>query len=192
MPEKLVIIGAGGVGREIAAVLKKHPLPGYDLAGFIDDGLSEGTIIKGYPVLGGIQWVLDNATDLAVILAFGNPQLRKKIVQKLQVVSLVYPTLIHPNVSIHDEESVVIGQGCYIADGCILTTDIIVGDYCFLNTSCTLQHDSKVGTYSVLMPGVRITGGATIGSSVYIAPNCFIATNAVINNDAILNESILT
>ena len=191
MPKKLVIIGGGGVGREIATVLKKHPLSGYDFTGFIDDGISAGTIIKGYPVLGGIQWVLDNATDLAVILAFGKPQLRKKIIEKLHIVSLEYPTLIHPNVSIHDEVSVVIGKGSYIADGCIITTDVIIGNYCFLNTSCTLQHDSIIGDYSVLMPGVRITGGATIGPSTYIAPNCFIATNIVINEASIVDKSIL-
>lgn len=191
MLKQLVIIGAGGVGREIAAVLKKHPLKGYKLVGFIDDAQPVGTLVNGLSILGSTQWVMDNAVDLGVILAFGNPQVRKKVIEKFQTVTLEYPSLIHPNVSVHDEETVVIGNGCYIADGCILTTNIVVEDFCFLNSCCTLQHDSYISYNCVFMPGVRITGGARIGNNTYIAPNCVIATNTQIESDSFITTSII-
>ena len=191
MPKNLVIIGAGGVGREIAAVLKKHPLKGYRLTGFIDDGIAAETIVNGLKVLGGISWIKDNSSNLGVILALGNPQARKKIADALQSLPISYPTLIHPNVSVNEEDTVKIGKGCYIADGCILTTDITIADFCFLNTGCTLQHDTLIGSYSVLMPGVRITGGAQIGSSVFINPNCVIITKCIVDDNSIIRKSIL-
>src|SRR5687768_668046 len=125
MPDKLIIIGAGGVGREVAAVLKRHPLRQHELIGFIDDNIKPGTIINGIEVLGGMLWIKDNYNGLGVIIAIGNPQVRKAIVGSLKEFKISYPTLIHPNVNIHETETVTIGQGCYIADGCILTTDIV-------------------------------------------------------------------
>ena len=190
MDRQLVIIGAGGVGREIAAVLKKYPLQDYALVGFIDDGIEPGTVVNNIEVLGGISWIANNHKDLGVVLAFGNSQTRKKIVKALHGFQLHYPTIIHPNVNIHEVDTFKIGKGCYIADGCILTTNIVIGDFCFLNISCTLLHDTSIGDYSVLMPGVRITGGASIGAGVYIAPNCAIATNCVIEDNIIITTSI--
>lgn len=190
MFKQLVIVGGGGVGREIAAVLKKYPLKGYKLIGFIDDGQPVNTLINGLSVLGGVQWVIDNAADLAVIIAIGNPQVRKKIIEKLSIASLEYPSVIHPNVSIHDNESVIIGNGCYIGDGCILTTNIEVEDFCFLNTGCTLQHDTYISANCVLMPGVRITGGARIGCNTFIASGCVITTNVQIEKDSIIVTSV--
>lgn len=191
MPRPLILLGAGGVGREIAAVLKKHPLKDYSLTGFVDDGIKAGTIINGLTVLGGMSWINDNCNDLGVILALGNPQLRKKFADALEHLPLHYPTVIHPNVSIHEEHTVRIGKGCYIADGCVLTTDITIGDFCFINTACSLQHDTVIESYSVLMPGARITGGAIIGSGVYIAPNCAIAVKCVVEDNSWVTESIL-
>jgi len=191
MSKKLVIIGAGGVGREIAAALKCYPIEGYQLIGFIDDGQQAGSIINGLQILGNMQWIIDNDNDLGVIIAIGNPQIREKIVRTLKSTRVTYPVLIGSNVNIHDPERVKIGLGCYIADGCILTTDIVIGDFCFLNTACTLQHDTVVGNYCVLMPGVRITGGATIGNATYISPNCIISSNVVLEDNRIIKESIV-
>jgi len=192
MPKQLVIVGAGGVGREIAAVIKKHPLTGYEFVGFIDDGVPAGTLINGYKVLGGTQWIFDNAHNaLGVILAFGNPQVRKKVAEKLSAIAVDFPSIIHPGASIHDEDTVVIGKGCYIADACVLTTDITIADFCFINTACTLQHDTTIENYSVLMPGVRITGGAAIGEATYIAPNCVIAITTVIDKNSVIRESVI-
>ncbi|MHA3787224.1 PglD-related sugar-binding protein [Flavobacterium hauense] len=192
MYKQLVIIGAGGVGREILAVLKKYPLQDYALIGFVDDGVEPGTIINGLKVLGGLSWIKENSTDLGAVIAIGNPSVRKKITEALSDVSLSFPQVIHPNVSIHDEQTVKIGKGSYIADGCILTTDIHIANFCFLNTACSLQHDTVIGDYSVLMPGVRITGGASIGSGVYITANCAITTKCLIEDDSVITTSIIS
>lgn len=190
MSKKLIIIGAGGVGREIAAVLKKFPLSGFSLAGFVDDGLIEGTPVGGLTVLGGLQWLKDNADNTGVILAIGNPQVRKKIIGTLGNSNLEFPSVIHPGASIHDDASVFIGKGCYIADRCVLTVDITVSDFCFLNTGCILQHDAYIGAYSVLMSNASITGGAVLGEQVYIAANCAITTKCTIPDNTVIKQSV--
>jgi len=122
-------------------------------------------------------------------LAIGNPQLRKKIIERLGN-HFSYPTIIHPNVSIHNKDTVSIGQGCYIGDGCIFTTDVIIEDFCFINTGCSLQHDTVIHTNSVLMPGVRITAGATIGRNCFVATNCVITKTIEIEDNTAITESI--
>lgn len=190
MPSPIFIVGAGGVGREIAATLRKSEFDDFIVKGFIDNNLEPGSIINSLKVSGNIEWLIKEEGNCGVIIAIGNPQVRKEIIEKLKKHNFSYPTIIHPNVSIHDTDTVKIGSGCYIADGCILTTDIIIEDFCFINTSCSLQHDTFVGSNTVIMPGVRITGGAKIGSNTYIYANCVITTPAKIDDDSIIKNSI--
>ncbi len=191
MSEQLLIIGAGGLGREFAVTLKNSFFSNFNLKGFVDDDIAVGTLVNSVPVLGNLSWLLNQNEKYGLLLAIGNPQIRHKILKKLQNFSFYYPTIIHPNVSIHDTETVSIGKGCFIADGCILTTAITIEDFCFLNTSCSLQHDAYIETNSVLMPGVRITGGARIGSGTYIGPNCVVASACEIPSFSIIKDSIL-
>lgn len=191
MLKKLVIIGAGGVGREIAATLKNAAFSNFKLIGYIDDGKAPGTIINTVPVLGGIDWLLTNNEGYSAVIAIGNPQVRKKIIERLEPAALEYPTLVHPGARLHDNNTIMIGKGCYIADGCIFTTDIIVEDFCFINTACSLQHDSHIGKNSVLMPGVRITGGAFIGANSYIGANYLISTAVRLDENSVVEMSKL-
>lgn len=191
MGSSLLIIGAGGLGREFAAALKNSFFSNFSLKGFVDDDLPVGTLVNSIPVLGNLSWLLNQNEKYGLLLAIGNPQIRNKILKKLQQGTFDYPTLIHPNVSIHDPETVKIGQGCYIADGCILTTGITIEDFCFINTACSLQHDAYIEANSVLMPGVRITAGARIGTGTYISANCVISTALMIPSFSIIKESIL-
>jgi sugar O-acyltransferase (sialic acid O-acetyltransferase NeuD family) len=190
MPSPLLIIGAGGVGREIAATLRNSAFSAYRIKGFVDDGLAAGTLVHSLPVVGNLEWLLQQSEPYAVVIAIGNPKIRATILEQLKDCSFEFPAIIHPNVRIHDTDRVHIGPGCYLADGCILTTDITLEAFCFLNTACTLQHDTYVERNSVLMPGVRITGGARIGTGTYIAANCVITTSATVAPHSVITRSI--
>ena len=58
--KSVVLIGAGGSGREVLEILKdlnKKRKP-WDILGFIDENEKlHGKTINGYPVLGGIDWL---------------------------------------------------------------------------------------------------------------------------------------
>ena len=190
MPDKIVIIGAGGVGREVAATLSHTAFSHFEIAGFIDDATPADTLINTIPVLGSLNRLIEREMAFNVVIAIGNPKIREQIATRLSAFNFTFPSIIHPNVSIHNNTTVAIGQGCYFADGCVLTTDIAVEDFCFINTSCSLQHDTVVGAYSVLMPGVRVTGGAKIGAGSYIAANCAITTACTIEKNSVIKNSI--
>lgn len=181
MPNTIVIIGSGGVGREIAATLKHlHFVNQYVLEGFIDDGSSAGTIINNLPVLGNIDWLIAQNQFKNVIIAIGNPSVREKIYNRLKDFNFQFPTIIHPSAQIHDHEFCKIGEGSYIAAQVVMTTNVTIEDFCFINTACTLQHDTHIEKNCTLMPGVRITGGATIGHGSYLSANLALTTSVIV------------
>ncbi len=188
MVQEIIIVGSGGLGREILANFKNSKLSDqFKVIGFVDDGEQKGTIINKIEVLGDVDYLL-NCNNISIVLAIGNPIIRKKIAEKIgRNSSINFPNIIHPNVSIQDSEYFKIGKGCFISEGCIITTNVTLENFCFINIGCSLHHDTCIESYSVLMPGVRITGGATIGEASYISPNIALSKNIKIPKESILN-----
>lgn len=175
MRQQIFIIGAGGVGREILAVLQHSSLKEeFEVSGFIDDAVESGTLINGIKVLGGIKYLLSKE-NTNVVIAIGNPKIRKAIIDKLSVKKINFPTIIHPKVSLHDSSRISIGKGTYITEGCIITTDVSIGDFCLLNVGVTINHDAIIGNNCVIMPGVRITCGINLGANSFVSANCVLS-----------------
>src|SRR5699024_7280237 len=119
----IVIIGAGGFGREVAWLIEdiNKVNKQWNLLGFIDDNDEvQGRILNGYEVLGKLNWLKDK--EVSVVNAIANPIIRKRIIDQLKNSSITYPTLIHPNVIY--SETVEFGEGNIICAGNILTVNI--------------------------------------------------------------------
>lgn len=194
MSQNFYIIGAGGLGREMAATLScLKEDSNYRLIGFIDDNHPAGTAINGIRVLGGNDY-LKTIKSGNILIGVGNPIVRENIFVQLSTNdTLLFPTVSHPHARIHAKEFVAIEQGCYIADGCILTTNISIGKFTYLLPGVSLSHDTNIGNFCTLMPGVRISSGATIGNSVTIGTGSIIAKPVFICDGAIIPPgSIIT
>ena len=75
--KNIVIIGAGGVGREVSLIIEKiNELKAtWNLIGFIDDNINSwGNVINGYPVIGGIDSLEKLSLDTYVVIAIANYQ----------------------------------------------------------------------------------------------------------------------
>jgi sugar O-acyltransferase (sialic acid O-acetyltransferase NeuD family) len=164
MKRKVVIYGAGGLGREVLSMLTGHG--GLEAIGFLDDEKAPGTMVGGLPVMGNSS--SDRLSSNSVVVAIGNPLIKHAVVQKLRARNAQFVSVIHPSVIIQSQDSVKIGDGVIIGAGTILTTDIVIGDHVLINLSCTIGHDVTIGEYSSLMPGVNIAGEVSIGTRVLI------------------------
>lgn len=175
MKQSVFIIGAGGVGREVLAVLEHTSLcDEFYVSGFIDDGIEAGALINGITVAGGIDYLLQKK-DANVVMAIGNPKVRRQILERLSEGNFNFPSIIHPKVSFHDKSRTKIGKGVFINEGCILTANISIGDFCFLNIGVTINHDAIIQENCVVMPGVRITCGVNLGADSYVSANCVLS-----------------
>lgn len=178
MKKPIAIYGAGSLGREVMVLIRQinEKEQNWDLIGFYDDNLSSGDTLHGLPVLGDIDELNKRTAPLHLVVALGNPVIRKRIVNKIQNSNILYPTLIHPSVQLANYQNISIGEGTIIAAGNILTVDIVIGRHVLLNIACTCGHDVVIGDYASIMPNCIIFGPTTIGE------DCFIATGAAILN----------
>ncbi|SUB88424.1 Serine acetyltransferase [Porphyromonas macacae] len=170
MMEKIAIIGAGGLGREILSLINQinEKKGQYTFIGFFDDGIQKGTFIHGYPILGGIQELNKWEEDLSIAFGIGNAQLKENIYKKVTNTKIKYPTLIHPSVIIQDPNSVKILKGTIICAGTIITCDVVLENFVLINLGCTIGHDAKIKSFCSFMPSVNISGETRIGECVYI------------------------
>ena len=168
--QKIAIIGTGGFSREVLDVIlaMNDSGCGYDFVGFIGEKHRDGGI-NGYPVIGTDEEINSNIdTKLAVVIGVGSPILKKRIREKYNNPNIYFPTIIHPSVIIGNKNQSIIGQGCVICAGTIMTTNFCIGDFVTLNLMCTVGHDTVIGDYSSFMPSVNISGEVSIGEMVYV------------------------
>lgn len=112
----IVIIGAGGFGREVAWLIEdiNRYNKEWNIKGFVDDNPElEGRLINGYEVIGNIEWL--KSQELYVVSAIGDPITKKKILHRLKNSKNNYPILIHPSAIYSD--SVKFGEGSIICAG---------------------------------------------------------------------------
>lgn len=185
--EKIVIVGAGGFGREVKMLidqinLKEHK---YEFLGFYDDGFEKGTTINNNQVLGSIEDLANTSQELNVVVAIGSPEIKRKIVEKLTSATIKFPTLIHPSVLIGDE-FVSIGNGCIICAGTIITCNIEIKDFVILNLMCTVGHDTVINSFASFMPSVNISGEVVIHEGVYVGTGAKIINQLEIGKQTIV------
>ena len=165
--KKIAIYGAGGLGREVAGGIERINQAGTDsweFVGFYDDRLEKGSQVSHYgTVLGGMDDLNRVNEPLALAIAVGTPETRKKILERISNPNISFPNLIAPSFRVLDSKTFKIGKGNIIQDSCSVTCDVTVGDYNVLNGSNVLGHDVRVGSFNVLMPGVRLSGEVSVG-----------------------------
>lgn len=182
--KNLIIVGASGFGREalqwakdINAVSLK-----WNIAGFLDDNLNALDDYEcDYKVIDTIQNYIPKANDVFVI-ALADPNIKEKVVNKLENKGAIFVSLIHPEAHIGDFNS--IGKGVVIYPGARVTVNAIVGDYAVLLDLTTIGHDAKVGKFSTICGGCGINGHVEVGEKVFIGSHVTTAPSVKIGNGA--------
>jgi len=168
MNSPLLIIGAGGHGAEIAAYAFDM---GLQLVGAIDDGKAKGAW-ESSQIIGGLNELPAFCRDheeVHFITAFGNNDLRKKLVDKIADFGLgnLKPfTLKHT--SAWTGTYVQAGEGTLLAPQVIVTTRAHIGSHCILNVKASVSHDCLIGDFVNLNPGATLCGNVTVGEGSFI------------------------
>lgn len=168
--KQIVIIGAGGFGREVLDVIDaiNEDKPQYEALGFVVDSQygSAGTIINGKPILGDFDWLQKYAEKVQVVCGVGPPHQRYHLVQRAKSIGCAFISLIHPTAIV--TRWVQIGQGVLITAGCILTNQICIGDHAQINLACTIGHDVILKDFVTLAPGVHVSGNVSLDEGAYV------------------------
>ncbi len=194
--KNIIIIGAGGVGREVSLIIEKiNKLKAtWNLIGFIDDNINSwNRIINGYQIIGGMDLLETLPLDTYVVIAIANYNVKKKIVNKINN-KFKFATIIDPKVYIHDYMT--IGEGTIIYEGAIITANIQVGNHVIISPKCGIGHDSIIKDYVSLLWNVNVSGndvieeGVMMGSGSTIIQGKKIGKGSIIGAGAVVIDDI--
>ena len=185
---RIVIVGFGGLAREIAWLIRDLELANVDqrleCIGHVISELRNTPTTDG--LLGDLAWLRKNRADWdSLAIGIGNPKDRAKVFEELSTAfpDASWPVLIHPSVLI-DRRSARIGPASILCANVVGTVNIKIGNACLINLSCTLGHESEIGFGTVINPSVNISGGVQIGNRVLVGTGAQILQNLVVEEDA--------
>ncbi len=195
--KRLVIYGAGGHGRSLAALIQT--LGAYEIIGFIDDGYPPGEQVFGLPLLGKnqhLQELVDNGVQLAAngVGGIGDLKSRLKVYRLLNQAGLFCPTLVHPTACV--ETSALMGDGIQVYPQAYIGTEVQIGFGCIVNTGAIVSHNCRLAAYVNLSPGATLAGdvqvgeGALIGMRATINLGIYVGERARIGNGATVKADV--
>ncbi len=181
----LIIIGAGGVGRETALIVEEinEVSDEWNLLGFIDENASlHHKMINDYPVLGNLEFLKEYEREVFVVCAISNYEVkRKKVALLTQNKNIKFATLIHPSVKLN--RFIQIGEGCIIYPDVLMTTNIEIGNHVIISSKTGIGHDSIMEDYCSLLWGVNISGNVRVGEGVLLGSGAIVIQNIEIGKD---------
>lgn len=193
---RLVIIGAGGHGREVLDVVEainavEHT---FDFVGFLADGpgAHEPLTRRGIEILGPSS--LLDSLDAEYVVAIGNPVARASIDQRWMVKGMQSPVLVHPLASIGSD--VRLGPGSVAMAGARFTTNVVAGRHLHVNVNATVSHDCRIGDYVTMSPGCHLSGdvhledGVYLGTGAVVIPGIRIARDTIVGAGAVVTRDL--
>ncbi|MGY1752150.1 acetyltransferase [Blastococcus sp. SYSU D01042] len=170
----LVIIGAGGFGREVHDVVEAindsvtaADRTEYAFLGFLDDGEPEPDLLRqrGAPHLGPTEALVGMRSDVQYVIGIGNGGTRRRIDAWASGRGRSAATLIHPR-AVVGKRAVSFGAGTVVCANAVVTTNVRVGRHVHLNLGVTVGHDAQLGDYVTLNPNSSISGEVLLEDEV--------------------------
>lgn len=194
--KRLVIIGAGGFGREVLSWARQSAAHGteWTVRGFIDDNpVAPGIAELDVPRLGGIADYRPQPDDVFTC-AIGRVDVKQRCIETVRAAGGVFVPVIHRSVVIG--ERVVIGEGAILCPGVIVCPDARIGNFVSVNLHSTVAHDCRIGDWTQIHCHVDVTGNVMIGASVTIGshasllPGVTVGDRTIIGAGTVVNRDV--
>ncbi len=164
----LLIWGASGHALVVADAVRCGGR--LNIAGFIDDvnpGRA-GESFGGSRIIGGRD-VIKDLQSSGVVWAFaavGDNAARVELGQVLRDAGFRLPVIVHPRAIVAD--AIVLGDGTYVAAGCVICPEAHIGRSVIVNTAATVDHHCLIGEGAHVAPGAHLAGWVSVGEQALI------------------------
>ena len=189
MLRPLLIVGAGGFGRETAEAVRavNQVQPTWNLLGFLDDSPALlGGVVDGVPVVGPTSALCDHP-DAQVVVTIGNSEnftIRRSVVDRLELPPHRFATIVHPAAVI--PPSARVGEGTIILAGTVATSAVVIGAHVRVMPAVVFTHDDRVDDYVTLSTGVHLAGAVRICEGAYIGAGALIRDRRTVGEWALI------
>jgi len=197
-PQDVVIVGAGGFGREVLQTVRAINANdgSINFCGFVDNVEPDKKLLLGIDAkcLGNDDDFLLSPSAQNFVLAIGNGASRERIAPKYLASALNAPQILHPTALVGDD--VQLGEGTVVSAFACLTTHIQVGDFVHIDRSANIGHDSLIGDFVTIHPGAIVSGsvdlarGVTVGAGSCIMPGVHVGQEVIIGAGAVVTKNI--
>lgn len=196
MNENVVIVGAGGFGREVLQWLRDAAAAGSEqrVRGFLDDTNPDlSAFAVDVPVLGPVD-AGELQGDDRCILAIGDPAARRAIADRLEAAGVRFTSVVHPSAVV--APSVRLGAGVVVCPFGFVGPDATVEDHALLNVRVSVGHDARIGRAAVLSPhvfvggGAEVAAGALLGAGALVMPRQQVGEGARVAPGAAVHSSV--
>lgn len=175
MSTPLVVVGAGGFGREsldvVEAVNADASSPVWDLLGVLDDAATptarERLDARSVPYLGSIADHLRTGDRAAsYVVGIGSPAARRRVAALLDRAGLTPATLVHPSVTVGAVST--FGPGTVLCAGATISTNVHLGRHVHVNPNATIGHDTLVEDCVSVNPAACVSGDCVLEEDVLV------------------------
>lgn len=193
-PTPLVIVGAGGHGREVLDTARNERSGSYDVLGLIADEEPDLDVLRRARArwLGPVEALRSLSADFVV--AVGDGQVRAALAATVEGLGLRAARLWHATA--HRSQDVEWGEGTVVLANATVTSCVDLGRHVHVNLGATVAHDCVVGDFVTVNPGAHLNGNvtvgafATIGSGAVLRQGVTIGEGAVVGAGAVVTKDV--
>ncbi len=171
---KLIIVGAGGFGRELYSFLWDcFSKDEYEVKGFLGkDPLQLEGLGIDFDVLGDPETYQPLEED-RFLLAIGNMPARRRVVEAIAAKGGRFLTMVHP--SAYVSPGAKIGEGSIVYPFACVSNMADLNDYVHLSIYASMGHDSRAGRFCLLAPYATLNGFSYLEDEVYVSTHSTVA-----------------
>lgn len=181
--KKLIIIGAGGMGRTIYSNALESVGYGekFVIKGFIDDNLNALDQFENYPPIIGTISDYQPMQDDVFVSSIGGES-RKPCMEEIIRRGGEFIELIHNTARLYTNAK--IGKGNFIGAYSVIGNDATVGDYNMIQSYTVIGHDAVIGNWNRIDTHVTCVGGIVVEDEVNIHTGAIISHNVRVETGA--------
>lgn len=182
MKQKLIIIGAGSVGKYIAYNHDDFQQD-FKIVGFLDDDSKKhNTTIAGFPVLGDVSKIEEfSGQDYALVWGIAFPNIKMNLFNQYKHLHFDYPNFVAKSAWLSN--GVALGKGCIIYPGCSINYETVIQDFVVMNMNCAIGHNCSIDSFTSLSPGVNLGGNTKVGRETELGIGCASLQGTSIGNN---------
>lgn len=182
MKDKLLLVGAGGLGR----VTLEHAALDFNCA-FVDDGYPVGTAICGVPVVGAIQDLANLCEEYThLVVTIGDNRLREQIYRQAEALGFAFPNVVARSAYVSPFAQ--LGWGCILLNNVVVQNGVQIGNGVVLTVGVEAHHDCAISDFALVYTNSVVRTGAKIGERSKIGSTATVGNFVQVPEDAVIPD----
>jgi sugar O-acyltransferase (sialic acid O-acetyltransferase NeuD family) len=174
---RIAILGGPGDGAVVAQAIHDMAAAGHlvALSGFLNDKLSTGTLVHGFPVLGTLtEWRKTNTETrfISALHKVKQMESRSRRILELAIPEDRWISVIHPTARIAND--VQIGYGSFLGQYVVVQPGARIGHHVSVRAGANIGHDAVLEDFTYMGPNSTLCGRAILLKGAHLGPNAVV------------------